>query len=61
MKAGGREDMSVVVGLIIRSRIQSLTALESEYNKSPEEDNGSGAGLVSRARMPLKFSPRQKV
>ena len=41
--------MSVVVGLIIRSRIQSLTALESEYNKSPEEDNGSGAGLVSRA------------
>ena len=52
--------MSVVVGLIIRSRIQSLTALESEYNKSPEEDNGSGAGLVSRARMPLKLSPRKK-
>ena len=56
MKAGGKEDMSVVVGLIIRSRIQSLAALESEYNKSPEEDNGSGAGLVSRARMPLKLS-----
>ena len=52
--------MSVVVGLIIRSRIQSLTALESEYNKSPEEDNGSGAGLVSRARMPLKLNPRKK-
>ena len=49
--------MSVVVGLIIRLRIQSLTALESEYNKSEEEDNGSGAGLVSRARMPLKLSP----
>ena len=59
MKAGGREDMSVVVGLIIRSRIQSLTALESECNKSPEEDNGSGAGLVSRARMPLKLNPRK--
>ena len=53
MKAGDREDMSVVVGLIIRSRIQSLIALESECNKSPEEDYGSGAGLVSRARMPL--------
>ena len=47
------EDMSVVVGQIIRSRIQSLTALESEYNKSPEEDNGSGAGLV-------KLNPRKK-
>ena len=52
--------MSVVVGLIIRSRIQSLTVLESEYNKSPEEDNGSAAGLVSRARMPLKLNPRKK-
>ena len=40
MKAGGREDMSVVVGLIIRSRIQSLTALESEYNKSPAAGGG---------------------
>ena len=60
MKAGGREDMSAVVGLIIRSRIQSLTALESEYNKFPEEDNGSGAGLVIRAQMPLKLSPRKK-
>ena len=49
------------VGLIIRSIIQSLTTLESEYNKSPEEDNnGGGAGLVSRARMPLKLSPRKK-
>ena len=37
MKTGGREDMSVVVGLITRSRIQSLTALESDYNKSPGE------------------------
>ena len=59
MKAGGREGMAVVVGLVIRSRIQFLTALESEYNKSPEEGNGSGAGLVSRARMPLKLSPRR--
>ena len=49
MKAGGREEMSAVVEPITRSRIQSLTALESEYNKSPEEDNGSGAVLVSRA------------
>ena len=49
VKAGCREDMSVVVELIIRSGIQSLTALESEYNKSPKEDNGSGAGLLSRA------------
>ena len=60
MKADGREDISVVVGLIIGSRIQSLTALESEYNKSPEEDNRSGAGLVSRAQMPLKLDPRKK-
>ena len=60
MKEGGREERSAVVRLIIRSRIQSLTALESEYNKSPEEDNGSDAGLVSRARMPLKLSPRKK-
>ena len=29
-------------------------------NKSPEEDNGSGVGLVSRARMPLKLNPRKK-
>ena len=57
VKAGGREDMSVVVGLIIRLRIQSLTALESEYSKSPEEDNGSDAGLVSRAQIPLILSP----
>ena len=57
-KAGCREDMSVIVGLVIRSRIQSLTALESEYNKSPEEDNGSGAGLVSRARMRTRTRTR---
>ena len=60
MKAGYGEGMSVVVGLIIRSRIQSLAALESEYDKLPEEDNGSGAGLVSCARMPLKLSPGKK-
>ena len=30
VKAGGREGMSVVVGLIIRSGIQSLTVFESE-------------------------------
>ena len=52
--------MSTVAGLIIRSRIQSLTALENEYNKTPKKDNGSGAGLVSRAQMPLKLSPRKK-
>jgi hypothetical protein len=60
MKVGGRDDTSVVVGLIIRSRIQSLIALESEYSKPSEEDNGSVAGLVSHARMPLKLSPRKK-
>ena len=49
-----------VVELIIRSRVQSLTALESELNKFLEEDNGSGAGLVSRAQMPLKLNPRKK-
>ena len=52
--------MSAVAGLVIRSRSQSLTALESKYNKSPEEGNGSGADLVSRARMPLKLNPRKK-
>jgi hypothetical protein len=52
--------MSVVVGLVIRSKIQSLAAFESACNKSPEEDNGGGAGLVSRARMPLKLNPRKK-
>ena len=49
MKAGGREDMSAVVGLFARSRTQSLTALESKSNMSSEEDNGSGAGLEPRA------------
>ena len=52
--------MPVVVGLITRSRIQSLTASESEYSKSSEKYNGSGAGLVSRARMPLKLNRRKK-
>ena len=50
VKAGGREDMAV----------QSLTAMESKYNEPPEGDNGSGAGLVSRARMPLTLNFRQK-
>ena len=50
MKAGGREDMAV----------QSLTAMESKYNEPPEGDNGSGAGLVSRARIPLTLNPRKK-
>jgi hypothetical protein len=54
VKVGGRESTSIVVGLIIRSRIQFLTALESEYRKPSEEDSGSSA------KMPLKLSPRKK-
>lgn len=50
VKAGGREDMAV----------QSLTAMESKYNEPSEGDNGSGAGLVSRARIPLTLNPRKK-
>ena len=50
MKAGGREDMAV----------QPLTAMESKYNGLSECDNGSGAGLVSRARIPLTLNPRKK-
>ena len=49
-KAGGREDMAV----------QPLTAMESKYNEPSEGDNGSGAGLVSRARIPLTLNPRKK-
>ena len=60
VKAGGREGMPVVVGIVIRSRIQSLTAFGGEYAKSPAEDNGSGSGLVSRAQMPLKFEPQKE-
>ena len=51
MKAGGREDMVV----------QSLTAMESKYNEPSKGDNGSGAGLVSRARIPLTLNPRKRV
>ena len=40
--------------------VQSLTAMESKYNEPSEGDNGSGAGLVSRARMPLTLNPRKK-
>ena len=47
---GGREDMA----------IQPLTAMESKYNEPSEGDNGSGAGLVSRARIPLTLNPRKK-
>ena len=50
VKAGGREDMAV----------QPLTAMESKYNEPPEGDNGSGAGQVSRARIPLTLNPRKK-
>ena len=50
MKAGGREDMAV----------QSLTTMESKYNEPSEGDNGNGAGLVSRARIPLTLNPRKK-
>ena len=40
--------------------VQSLTAMESKYNEPSEGDNGSGAGLVSRARIPLTLNPRKK-
>ena len=33
--------------------LQPLTAMKSKYNEPSEGDNGSGAGLVSRARIPL--------
>ena len=49
MKAGGREDMAV----------QPLTAMEIKYNEPLEGDNGNGAGLVSRARIPLTLNPRK--
>ena len=50
VKAGGRKDMAV----------QPLTAMESNYNKPSESNNGSGTGLVSRARIPLMSNPRKK-
>ena len=34
--------------------------MESKYNEPPEDDNGSGAGLVSRARMPLTLNFRKE-
>ena len=37
-----------------------LTAIESKNNEPSEVDNGSGAGLVSRARIPLTLNPRKK-
>ena len=43
-------------------RIQPLAALESEYNKSSEENNGSGVGLVTsepRANA-AKIEPQKK-
>ena len=40
--------------------VQSLTAMESKYNEPSEGDNGSGAGPVSRARIPLTLNPRNK-
>ena len=49
-KAGGREDMAV----------QSLTAMESKYNRPSEIDNGSGEGLGSHAQIPLTLNPRKK-
>jgi len=39
---------------------QPLIAMLSKYNESPEGDNGSGAGLVSRARISLMLNPRKK-
>ena len=51
VKAGGRDDMAV----------QSLTAMESKYNEPSEGDNGSGAGLVSRVRIPLTLTPERRV
>ena len=50
VKACSREDMAV----------PPLTAMESEYNEPSEVDNGKGAGLVSRARIPLTLNPRKK-
>jgi hypothetical protein len=50
VKAVGRKDMAV----------QPLTAMKSKYNETPEGDNGSGAGLVSRAQIPLTLNPRKK-
>ena len=50
VKAGGREDMAV----------QPLTAMESKYNEPSEGGNESGAGVVSRARIPLTLNPRKK-
>ena len=44
-----------------------LTAIESKNNEPSEVDNGSGAGLVSRARIPLirpldlQVTPREGV
>ena len=49
VKAGGRENMAV----------QPLTAMESKYNEPSEGDTGSGASLVSRARIPLTLNPRK--
>jgi len=37
--------------------VQPLIAMESKYNEPPEGDNGSGAGLVSRARITLALNP----
>ena len=34
--------------------------MERKYNEPPEGDNGGGAGLVSRARIPLTLNPRKK-
>ena len=50
LKAGGREYMAV----------QPLTAMESKCNEPPEGDNGSGAGLVSRVRIPLTLKPQKE-
>jgi hypothetical protein len=41
--------------------VQPLTAMESKNSEPPEDNNGSVAGLVSRARMSLALNPRKKV
>ena len=40
--------------------VQPLPAMESKYNELSKRNNGSGAGLLSRARIPLTLNLRKK-
>ena len=40
--------------------VQPLTAIESKSNEPLKRKNGSGSGIVSRARIPLALNPRKK-